>query len=316
LTLLACSKDDDTENVEIKLTEDNIDIQLTNVNFGIIDIDFIDINIGFVIDNQGRILSTENSGIDWNLLYTSNYELLDVQFISKQYGYVLAKTENEQSYFLLKTSDFGATFQETTIPNGSDLRKIYFSSNNIGFVLGNHILRTEDNGSLWTELNLDFNVWKDLIEKDNGELYACGLNGKFIKGTNTGTNWEQINLGINSHLYQIQQFEEFFYFRGQNIVKTNISMTQEFEIPAYINDLQIYKEKIVIGFGEQYPEQGFYPYGAMFISNNNGEDWETTIINELHRIRAVDFIDSNNGFAVADDLYNGKEYLIKIEIEE
>lgn len=139
LTLTACSKDDCTGNNEIQLTNENIDIQLINVNFRAVDIDFIDINEGFIIDNQGRILNTENSGVDWNLLYTSNYELLDIQFLNKQYVYVLAKIPNKESYVLLKTSDFGESFQETSIPNGSDLRKIHFTNNNIGFVLGNHI---------------------------------------------------------------------------------------------------------------------------------------------------------------------------------
>jgi hypothetical protein len=88
LTLTACSKDDDTENNENQLTNENIDIQLTSVDFEINDIDFIDINVGFIIDNQGRILNTENSGVDWNILYTSNYELLDIQFITKQFGYI------------------------------------------------------------------------------------------------------------------------------------------------------------------------------------------------------------------------------------
>jgi|TARA_B110000037_G_C16999369_1_gene456490 photosystem II stability/assembly factor-like uncharacterized protein len=316
LTLTACSKDDGIDNNEIQITNDNIDIQLTNVEFGIADIDFIDNNNGFLIDYQGRILKTENSGINWNLLQTTNYELLDIQFTTEQYGYVLAKIQNEQSYFLLKTSDYGESFQETPIPNGSDLRKIYITSNNVGFVLGNHILKTDDNGSSWTELNLDFNVWGDLIEKSNGAIYACGLNGTFIKSTDTGTNWEQINLGINSHLYQIQPFQDIFYFRGQSITKTNIGTTQEFEIPAYILDFKVYNENIVIGFGEQYSEQGFYPRGAMYISNNSGNNWETTIFNEFNRIRIVDFIDSNNGFGIADDLFSGKEYLIKIKIEE
>lgn len=314
--MIACSKDEDTENNKIQITNENIDIQLTNVNFGIADIDFLDNDNGFIIDNQGRILNTENSGIDWNLLYTSNYELLDIQFTTDQYGYVLAKIQNEQSYFLLKTSDYGASFQETAIPNGSGLRKIYFTSNNIGFILGNHILKTDDNGLSWTELNLDFNVWGDLIEKSNGELYACGLRGTFFKSMNTGNNWEQIDLGITSHLYQIQPFQDIFYFRGQSITKTTIGRTQEFEIPANINDFKVYKENIVIGFGEQYPEQGFYPRGAIYISNNSGDNWETTIFNEFNRIRVVDFIDSNNGFGIADDLFNGKEYLIKIKIEE
>ena len=314
--MTTCSKDDNIEKNEIQITNENVNIQLTNVNFGISDIDFLDINNGFIIDNQGQILNTENSGVDWNLLYTSNYELLDIQFINNQFGYVLAKTSNEQSYYLLKTSDYGESFQETPIPNGSDLRKIYFKNNNTGFVLGNHILKTVNNGSNWTESNLDFNVWGDLIEKNNGELYACGLNGTFFKSTNTGNNWEQIDLGINSNLYQIQPFEDLFYFRGQNITKTNSGITKEFEIPAYIMDFKVYKENIVIGFGESYPEQGFYANGAMYISNNSGDNWETTIFNEFNRIRVVDFIDSNNGFGIADDLFNGKEYLIKIKIEE
>ena len=60
-----------------------INFQLKNVNFSIADIDFVNINDGFAIDNEGRILKTENSGVDWISLYTSNYELLDIQFIDK-----------------------------------------------------------------------------------------------------------------------------------------------------------------------------------------------------------------------------------------
>lgn len=168
----------------------------------------------------------------------------------------------------------------------------------------------------WTELNLDFNVWGDLIHKNNGDLYACGLNGTLIKSSNMGTNWESIDLGVKSHLYKIQPFEELYYFLGQNLVKTNLSATQEFEIPAYIRDFYVYQKNIVIGFGEQYPELGFFPIGAMFISNTSGNDWETTLFNEFNRIRVVDFVDLNNGFGIADDLYNGKEYLMKIKIKE
>lgn len=138
LLLTTCSRNDDTETSEKPLTTENVDIQLTNVNFGLNDIDFLDKNIGFVVDSQGRILKTESSGANWNLLYESNYELLDIQFITQQYGYVLAKVQNEQSYFLLKTIDYGETFTEISIPNGSDLTKLYFTDNNTGFVLGNN----------------------------------------------------------------------------------------------------------------------------------------------------------------------------------
>lgn len=140
-----------------------------------------------------------------------------------------------------------------------------------------------NNGSSWTKLNLEFNVWGDLIEGKNGVLYLCGLNGTFLKSKDIGNNWEPIDLGINSHLYQIQQFQDIFYFRGQTIAKTNILKTQEFEIPD-INDFVVYKENIVIGFGKQY-EQGFFPIGAMFISNNSGKIWSTTLFKEFNTIR-------------------------------
>lgn len=315
LILTSCSNDDDSLNNKIQLTENNIDIQLTTVNFGIFDIDFIDENNGFAIDTQGQILNTNNSGVDWTVLYSSEYELLDIQFISKQIGYVLAKIQNEQTFFLLKTSDYGMSFQVTSIPNGSDLRRIYFTNNNVGFALGNHILRTADNGSIWTEIELDFNVWNDLIEIGN-ELYACGLNGTLIKSTNWGVNWEQLNLGINSHLYEIYPFQDILYFRGQSVVKSNIGTTQEFEIPASINDFHIYKDNIVIGFGLQYPEQGFFPDGAMFISNNSGKNWETTLYDKFNSITKVDFVNSTIGYGIAYDWFNGKIYLIKIIIEE
>jgi len=315
LILVSCSKDDDSLNNKVQLTENNIDIQLTNVNFGIFDIDFINENNGFAIDTQGQILTTNNSGVDWTVLYSSEYELLDIQFISNQIGYVLAKIQNEQTFFLLKTSDYGQSFKVTSIPNGSDLNRIYFTNNNVGFALGNHILRTSDNGLNWDELELDFNVWNDLLEIGN-ELYACGLNGTLIKSTDLGVNWGQINLGINSHLYEIYPFQDIFYFRGQSIVKSSIGTTQEFEIPATLNDLHVYTNDITIGFGLQYPELGFFPDGAMFISNNSGKSWQTTLYDNFNSITKVDFVNSTIGYGIAYDWFNGKIYLIKIIIEE
>ena len=70
-----------------------------------------------------------------------------------------------------------------------------------------------------------------------------------------------------------------------------------------------------MGFGEQFPEQGYFPRGAIFISNNSGKKWETTIFENFNTIRGIDFIDNSNGFGIADDQYRGKEYLIKIKIQ-
>ncbi len=298
LSLVSCTEDNDAEKNGIQITKDDVNIQLVKTDFSVVDIDFIDKNNGFVIDTKGSILSTENSGANWKLLYESDYELLDIQFLSKKTGYVLAKANHRQSYFLLKTSDYGKSFQKTAIPNGTDLTRVFFINDNVGFVLGKHILRTADNGLNWTEPNLDFNVWSDILKRSNDELYVCGLRGAFLKSTNQGKDWEKIDLGINSHLYKIQSFGDYFYFLGQTFGRTNISKTKEYELLASVFNFHIYEVNIIVGFGKQYSTEGCFSEGAMFISNNGGKNWETTTFSEFGIIRNIDFTDLKNGFCV------------------
>ncbi|QCK15743.1 WD40/YVTN/BNR-like repeat-containing protein [Mangrovivirga cuniculi] len=311
--LTACNNEDD---IKIHLTEKNISLERIETDFGIKEIDFLDNNIGYVIDFEGRILSTDNSGTDWTILYNTDYELLDIQFLNSQTGFILAKTPEEELFHLLKTTDAGDSFMETEISGGINLREIHFIDSNTGFTLGDHILRTYDSGTGWTELDINSHFWGDLIEKENGDLYACGSGGEFIKSSDDGINWKQVNLNTSSHLYQVTAFQENFYFIGQNFLKSNIQTTWEYEIPAYINDIKVYNNDIVIGFGKQYPEKGFFPYGALYITNNSGKDWETTIFHDISDMRAIDFIDSNSGFGIAYTGMTGIEYLIKIKIEE
>lgn len=307
-----CSKNDDHTKRADLISEDNFDIKKISLDFSIVDMDFLDKNVGYAIDYQNRILITRDSGNNWNELYVTNYELLDIQFINLEEGFILAK--NGEDFILLNTSNGGVTFQERIIQNGGELTKLYFVNSELGFALGNHIVKTKNSGASWNEINLEFNVYRDMIKIDN-TIYTSGLRGTFLKSEDDGDNWEKINLETDSHIYEIKPFQNLFYLRGQSLLKTDLKNTQEFSIPGLINKTHIYNENVVIGFGEQYPEQGYFQSGAMFISNNSGKTWITTIFNDFNRITVTDFIDANYGFAIADDFIREKQYLLKISIE-
>jgi len=68
-------------------------------------------------------------------------------------------------------------------------------------------------------------------------LYLCGLNGTFLKSKDIGNNWEPIDLGINSHLYQIQQFQEKVEFLSEENHRLNEVDGKNQELQADIAEL-------------------------------------------------------------------------------
>lgn len=313
LFIFGCSKNDEIDENDIDLLITNISIENIILDYKLRDIDFLDNNFGFAIDTEGEIFKTENAGINWTVLFSSSFDLIDLQFLNKNTGFVLGKNGNEFSIF--KTFDGGATFEETRIQGGSDLTKVFFINSNLGFVLGNYLLKTENSGNSWTEIDLEFNIYSDIIKTDNEEIYLSGLRGTLLKSTNYGNSWKLKNLNSESHIYEILPFENIFYLIGQSVLKTDFNKTTEFQTPFNIKT-HIFDKTTLIGFGESYYTQGFFPNGAISISNNSGKSWETTIFSDYTRIYAINFIDSKYGFALADNLVKGKSYLMKIKIEK
>lgn len=315
MLLFGCSKDDAPQPEEKAFTEKNVQIEpIETTGLGIGHIDFLDDKLGFAVSNyEGKILKTTDAGRNWEELHTSAYELVDIQFLDEQTGFVLA-SEGVLVYHLLSTVDGGLTFQESPILGGSSLMKVTFLTPNIGFALGNFMLKTNDGGATWMEVNLPFKLYQEITRTEDGTLYTGGLAGTFLRSVDEGNNWELLALGTNSHLYEIKPFKNFFYIRGQYWIKTDLQETQEFLLPANIRGSHIYDENVVILFGHQYPELGFFPYGVMAISNDSGASWDTKQFSELSRIWDVDFINQTTGFALADSPYVGQAYLLRIKI--
>lgn len=224
LFIFSCSKNDEIdENDIIDLLITNINIENIILDYKLKEIDFVDNNFGFAIDTQGKILKTDNAGLNWTLLFSSSFDLIDIQFQNKNSGFVLGKIGNEFS--LLKTLDGGITFKQTRIQGGSDLTKVFFINSNLGFVLGNHVLKTQNSGNSWTEIDLGFNIYSDVVKTDNEEIYLSGLNGTLLKSVNYGNSWKLKNLNSESHIYEILPFENIFYLIGQSVIKTDFNQT-------------------------------------------------------------------------------------------
>lgn len=311
LLINSCDRDNET-NSDKKISFDNIIIEKKLLNFSPKKLDFLDKNIGYVIDNTNKILKTTDGGNSWNEVYQSTFEIIDIQFITEAKGFLLGKNGNV--FLLFTTNNGGQTFQENTINSGFDLTKIFFLDSNLGFALGKEIKRTQDGGISWSAVNTSFNVFNDII-KYNNQLYVSGLNGFFSKSNDDGINWSTININSDSHIYSIIPIENSFYLIGQKIIYTNLTTTKQNLMPANFTGSHVFDKNIIIGFGESYPTAGYYARATLYLSNNYGKNWETKISNDFNRYSSIDFINRNQGFGIAKDFYNGKTFLINIQIK-
>jgi len=315
LMISSCSKDGELPENDVSLTKNDINIEYVKLNYNLVGIDFLNNDLGFAIESNGKIIKTINSGSTWEVLYTSHLELIDLQFIDENLGFVIGK--NQDNFFLLNTADGGLTFEEILIPEGQELTKLLFTNSNIGFIIGfDTVLKTVNGGRLWTKTALDFNIYSDIFKTNDNEMLLCGLNGTLLKSTNYGNDWSEINLNTTSHIYEIKQFENTYFLMGQSIIKTNFSKTQEFSMPANFNGAQVFDNTTILGFGYLFPELGYFQDGAIYISNDSGKTWETIIYSEFNRINTVDFIDSKNGFGIADDFFLKTQFLLKFKISK
>ena len=124
----------------------------------------------------------------------SNY-LSCVYFFNADTGYI-----GTNGAGILKTIDGGLNWVQSNAT--SAIRKIIFTSNNIGYALGessNHegiILKTSNGGLTWeTSLSLPYRSLFSMYFTSNSTGYVSVQSGKIYKTTNGGLNWTEYSTG-------------------------------------------------------------------------------------------------------------------------
>lgn len=153
-------------------------------------------NKGFAIGKGGNILKTTDGGKTWkeSLIRDAHLSsiLESVQFLDENIGFVSDKN------YVLKTTNGGDSWEIMNIPSGnSEFNNLTFIDNNKGVVISNQndIFRTTDGGNSWSKvLDLASGKLSCIHHSGDENLFAGGSEGKILKSSNGGANWQEISL--------------------------------------------------------------------------------------------------------------------------
>ena len=156
---------------------------------------FTNENNGFVVGDDGVILSTSNGGTSWTeKLSGTTVDLYDITFTNNQHGYIVGDNNT-----LLTTIDGALTWTMSNPYNQPmTLHNIAFVNENVGYIGGMFylVLKTTDGGSTWTkqsgwyEKSYMGELAMSLIDENTG--YFCGTYAFISKTSDGGLNWKNI----------------------------------------------------------------------------------------------------------------------------
>lgn len=291
LTLLcACSKDSDKT---ITITGDLKLENLTSIDSNIPqsfynDLFFVNDQTGYAVSRDGLIAKTIDAGQNWSQYRVpGNLLLKKIKFVNTQVGFIIGG--DKTGSYLLKTIDAGQTWSlinlnnpENGCPNG-----LFFKDQNEGYITGNKLfIKTTDGGQTWTnilnETSEDFKVVQ-FFDPNHG--FATTNTGDYYRTLDGGQNWQSIELNRDYHL------NEIYFAYGKVYIKSDqqlvdISDNTTISIPNPVGKLAYVSEQKCIGIGQHF-ETGFFPYGDIYLTNNN---WNTSVVKSYQPLsEAMDF---------------------------
>ncbi|MFA7360338.1 MAG: YCF48-related protein [Candidatus Kapaibacterium sp.] len=150
---------------------------------------FIDNNTGFISGNNGRILKTTNSGINW--LY-SNLDLSlsvnQLSFINNSTGFLLT---NNQIY---KTTNIGDYWQSKLSVSINNLTSFSFLSNSLGYLSSSAglIFRTINGGDNWIQISNSSTPFSKICFSDSLTGFSINSNTVY-RSSDGGIIWNSRN---------------------------------------------------------------------------------------------------------------------------
>ncbi|MBK8552069.1 MAG: hypothetical protein IPL53_13805 [Ignavibacteria bacterium] len=192
-------------------------------------------------------------------------------------------------------------------PQGNSLYAIDFVDNNTGYAAGNYgtILKTTDNGSVWTKLNTEISdqfTSLDFIDANTG--YAGGGDQLLMKTTDAGQTWTNLVLpsAPNFTLYDIEFINAntgyvlgFFIFNSTIWKTTDAGQswtTQTTGGADYLNNLYFLNANTGFASGGSFG-------GDMVKTTNGGVNWNL-IYTDSYAKHSMVFLNALTGYCGSD----------------
>ncbi len=310
---------------EDRMTEPNgTTPEVSDLICGARDLFFIDHDTGWVIGTLGTIMATTDGGDSWHGAVISDVSLTDIFFIDQTRGWVVGKDGR-----IYRTDDGGTTWERAIFsgsPQGTDLYKIRFMSDSLGFVLGyDGVYRTTDEGMSWE------NNWLPVIPKKgawNMSLvndctgYLLGSSWMdpdpelVYKTEDGGLSWCAMEGSESSILRAVMTIEFIDEYNGW--VGGGVIMKTSDGGRSWITQLE---EATVREFHFCDPLRGYAVGGKTILrTEDGGESWNniTPVDDRIADLRAMYFLDAYHGYVVGrgpDEPYGSKLYKVSFVLE-
>jgi photosystem II stability/assembly factor-like uncharacterized protein len=165
-------------------------------------IEFSDVNHGFVVGNDGLLVATADGGKTWEPRKTGTTENLTAIHFVGQSGWVTG-----YDGVILHSADGGLTWSLQTTNTKESLENLFFLDADHGWVVGwaGMILRTTDGGKTWQQVRTDPAQWSltSVYFRDANNGWTVGFSGQILRTSDGGVTWTAQTSPVRSSLSSV-----------------------------------------------------------------------------------------------------------------
>lgn len=260
---------------------------------------FVNETTGFVTGESGTVLKTTDSGSTWTLIpTTATSRLYGVHFTDDATGVIVGWNGT-----ILRTTDGGDSWSLISTSITASLQDVHFIDANTGFASGSVMAKTTDGGLTWNQVYSAANDYFYVVQvNSNGQGYAAGNGGAFIKTSNYGQTWQsQPDLGEGDIFCGDHVSDNAAYMMGKlNIHKSDNSGSSWTVIKNAIQGggitaMQFFSD--TQGTAVSVPGGGTF-YGGIAQTNDGGKLWNIRQTATSGGWYAVDFPTPQVGYVL------------------
>lgn len=262
--------------------------------FLITDVRFTTQSRGFLTEQFGEVLATEDGGQTW--LATSVTDAHDiVEFVDEQYGWV---ADNNGRVF--RTTDGGDSWGQIVERAQGKLLDLNMVDSLTGWLCGHPgIMHTEDGGSTWeTKHTVSAPNMQAVALADSSTVWVVGDHGTIVY-TNDAVTWQRQVSGTNEHLTDAQALDNSVALcvgnKGTVLHTTDAGVTWNAVKVGTTVDLSR------VQFVDM--DRGWITGvdGTILTTSDGGDTWRKQRTEGRHAIRALFMLDGNTGWTGGDN---------------
>ncbi|MBX7045631.1 MAG: T9SS type A sorting domain-containing protein [Ignavibacteria bacterium] len=264
----------------------------------IVDIQFINANLGFAIANnhethESSLLKSTNGGTNWTSIFTSPaISLYSLRFFNENTGII----SGGYGSLVYKTTNSGVSWITQQLPVLDTYKRLYYQSADTIYAVGSKtITRTTNSGNSWaTYYNLTDAYWSDItfINQKTGITAGASL----VRTTNSGVSWTVMSyFGVGVSNYGENNILICGYAGIYKSSNFGVTAAQVYSFPpgviGGIYSIKHIDASTAIGVGNT---------GKILKSTNGGNNWFEQSSNVTNNLLRVTFINQETGWIGGD----------------